>query len=84
MGTVLCARGDEKITGSAIDSSASPAEAAYRDLIFKGDVLLSVLRREALVGETGSREASDGKAEELLECRQVLNACAWCVACSLP
>ena len=76
MGTVLFAWGDEKIAGSAIDSSASPAEVAYRDLIFKGDLLLSVLRREALVGETGSPEASDGKAEELHECPQVVDRIA--------
>ena len=76
MGTARTARPEELVGRFLADLGESAAERAYRDLTFKGELLLSVLRREAVVGPTDLHEASPGKVEEFLECRQVVDQIA--------
>jgi hypothetical protein len=66
MGSVAHAGRDGELAERFLVDTAGilPAESAYQDLIFRGDLLLNVLQREASVGRQDG--ASDGDVKEFL------------------
>ena len=78
MGSVAHAgRDGELAERSLVDTAGiSPAESAYRDLIFRGDLLLSVLRRETQTGPDALLRASEKEIEEWRERRQTVDQVA--------